>query len=308
MNDLLRETVGVCVSQGGSFPPFSSEGKPPKRVGKGHKDLTLWEACQECLHLWELLECSICDTVFQSCSNAYFSMDANTQLDVPLDLVQTQKLCRGWLPSCPFPSFEVLAPCGVNDFVCGKASEWTSNGTELCLAAGFGVKQSVGMHGGDEEASCYGGRASLDSIADSWGASRTEKPHRTGNSGLLEDFQQWLQDMPSNERVSWAVGGLVLTAGLLFIRFNHFLLLVIKFSSRQAIYFLKFYLASRSGYFPPGMMTMSVKVFNAEWASLLQASVFNNRKSQNHCQKLAAIQRTARRLEGKMNQTAPSSS
>ena len=89
---------------------------------------------------------------------------------------------------------------------------------ELCLAAGFGVEQSDVMHGGVEETSCYGGKASLDSIADSWGASQSEKPHKTGNFGLLEDFQQWLQDMPSNERVSWAVGGMVLTAGLLFIR------------------------------------------------------------------------------------------
>ncbi|KAK6233205.1 hypothetical protein QUC31_009439, partial [Theobroma cacao] len=261
-------TDGVCVSQGGRFPPFSSEGKPPKRVGKGHKDLTLCrvfrkmtccdaaqthpallsirklaltgEASPECLQLWELLECSICDPrvgvrpgpplictsfcdrVFQACSNAYFSMDAKTQ---------------------------VLAPCGVNDFVCGRASEWTSNGTELCRAAGFAVKQSDVVHGGVEETSCYGGKASLDSIADSWGASQSEKAHKTGNFGLLEEFQQWLHDMPSGERVSWAVGGMVLTAGLLFI---------------------------------------------------------SKRKSHSQRQKLAAIQRTARRLDGKMNQTSPS--
>ncbi|XP_007031024.2 PREDICTED: uncharacterized protein LOC18600488 [Theobroma cacao] len=261
-------TDGVCVSQGGRFPPFSFEGKPPKRVGKGHKDLTLCrvfrkmtccdaaqthpallsirklaltgEASPECLQLWELLECSICDPrvgvrpgpplictsfcdrVLQACSNAYFSMDAKTQ---------------------------VLAPCGVNDFVCGRASEWTSNGTELCRAAGFAVKQSDVVHGGVEETSCYGGKASLDSIADSWGASQSEKPHKTGNFGLLEDFQQWLHDMPSSERVSWAVGGMVLTAGLLFI---------------------------------------------------------SKRKSHSQRQKLAAIQRTARRLDGKMNQTSPS--
>lgn len=116
----------MCVSQGGRFPPFSSEGKPPKKAGKGHKDLTLCrvfrkrtccdaaqthpallsirrlaltgEASQECLHLWELLECSICDPrvgvqpgtplictsfcdrVYQACSNAYFSMDVKTQV------------------------------------------------------------------------------------------------------------------------------------------------------------------------------------------------------------------------------------
>lgn len=267
------ETGSVCVSQGGRFPPFSSEGKPPKKAGKGHKDLTLCrvfrkrtccdaaqthpallsirrlaltgEASQECLHLWELLECSICDPrvgvqpgtplictsfcdrVYQACSNAYFSMDVKTQ---------------------------VLAPCGVNDFVCGRASEWASNGTELCLAAGFGVKQSDVMHGGVEEMSCYGGKASLDSIAGSWGGQQSEKPHKTENFGPLEDFQQWLQDMPSSEKVSWAVGGMVLTAGLLFI------------SKRKS-------------------------------------------HSHSHRQKLAAIQRaaTARRLDGKMNQTSPSS-
>ncbi|XP_022742281.1 uncharacterized protein LOC111293682 isoform X2 [Durio zibethinus] len=74
------------------------------------------------------------------------------------------------------------------------------------------------MHSGVEETSCYGGKGSLDSIADSWAAPQSEKLYKTGNFELLEDFQEWLQDMPSNERVSWAVGSLVLTAGLLFIR------------------------------------------------------------------------------------------
>lgn len=116
----------MCVSQGGRFPRFSSEGKPPKKVSKGTKDLTLCrvfrkktccdvaqthpvllsvrrlastgEASQDCLDLWELLECSICDPhvgvqpgpplicgsfcdkVYKACSNAYFSMDAKTQV------------------------------------------------------------------------------------------------------------------------------------------------------------------------------------------------------------------------------------
>uniref|UniRef100_A0A6N2KDT7 Folate receptor-like domain-containing protein n=1 Tax=Salix viminalis TaxID=40686 RepID=A0A6N2KDT7_SALVM len=116
----------VCVSKGGRFPPYSSEGKPPKKVGKGARDLTLCrlfhkktccdvaqtypaslsvrrlastgEASQECLQLWELLECSICDPqigvqpgpplicasfcdrVYQACASAYFSMDANKRL------------------------------------------------------------------------------------------------------------------------------------------------------------------------------------------------------------------------------------
>jgi len=234
------KSTGVCISQGGRFPPFSNEGKPPRRVKKGSKDLTLCrvfrkktccdvtqthpafvsirrlaskgEASQDCLQLWELLECSICDPhvgvqpgppvicaslcdrVYQACSSAYFSMDAITQ---------------------------VLAPCGVGDFVCGRASEWVSNGTELCQVAGFSVSPS------DEigETSCYGGKASLDSIADSWSASQSGMPHKSENSGVLEDFQQWLREMPFNERVSWAVGGMVLTAGLLFTskRKSHYL-------------------------------------------------------------------------------------
>ncbi|KAE8711526.1 hypothetical protein F3Y22_tig00110287pilonHSYRG00037 [Hibiscus syriacus] len=282
-----RKTNGVCVSQGGHFPPFSSKGKPPNRVGKGHKDLTLCrlfrkkiccdaaqthppllsirrlaltgEASQECLHLWELLECSTCDprVGIKPGPRLYAGLSA-MEYFWPALMLTSQWMQRhrfssktvelaalrlwwmicwsGWLPSWSFPSFEV------EHLLC-----------QLCLAAGFGVEQSFDMHSGDEEASCYGGKASLDLIADSWGASRTEEPHESCNFGLLEDFEQWLQDMPSNERVSWAVGGQVLTAGLLFA---------------------------------------------------------SKRKSHNHRQKLAAIQRaaTARRLEGKMNQTAPSSS
>ena len=114
---------GVCVSQGGRFPPFTSEGKPPR---KGPKDLTLCrvfrkrtccdiahtypallavrklatngEASEECLGLWELLECSICDPhvgvqpgpplicasfcdrIYEACLDAYFSADVKTQV------------------------------------------------------------------------------------------------------------------------------------------------------------------------------------------------------------------------------------
>jgi hypothetical protein len=113
---------GVCVSKGGRFPPYELEGKPPKSVGRGSKDLTLCrvfrkktccssvqtnpafvavrnlatygEASQECLELFELLECSICnpnvgiqpgppricasfcDRVFEACKDAYFASNA----------------------------------------------------------------------------------------------------------------------------------------------------------------------------------------------------------------------------------------
>lgn len=228
------KTGGVCTSQGSRFPPFFSEGKPPKRVSKGPKDLTLCrvfrkktccdvaqthpallsirklastgEASPECLQLWELLECSICDPrigvqqgppvicasfcdrVFKACAEAYYSTDAITQ---------------------------VLAPCGVNDYVCGRASEWIHNGTEFCYAAGFAVKDDISES--MEKRFCYGGKASLDLIADSWKVSQSEVPQKVESLRLLEEFQQRVREMPFSERVSWAVGGLVLTAGLLFV-------------------------------------------------------------------------------------------
>ncbi|KAH0783042.1 hypothetical protein KY290_002640 [Solanum tuberosum] len=194
------------------------------------------EASQECLHLWEMLECSICDPrvgvqagppvlctsfcdkVYQACSNAYFSVDAKTQ---------------------------VLAPCAVNDFVCGRASEWISNGTELCRVAGFSVKS---LSDDPEEVSCYGGKSSVDYIADSWRTSRSKVQEKADSSGLVEDFKQWLEDMTFKERISWAVGGMVLTAGLLFT---------------------------------------------------------SQRKSHRQRQKLAALQRTAKKLEGRGSPRSP---
>lgn len=128
------KTSDVCISPGGRFPPFSNEGKPPKKASKGPRDLTLCrvfrkktccdatqthpalltirrlassgEASQECLQLWEFLECSICDPrigvqkgppnicssycdrVYEACSTAYFAMDAKTQVNfLPLAVI-----------------------------------------------------------------------------------------------------------------------------------------------------------------------------------------------------------------------------
>ncbi|GAA0152730.1 hypothetical protein LIER_11137 [Lithospermum erythrorhizon] len=225
---------GVCVSPGGRFPPFSNEGKPPRRVNKGPKDLTFCrvfrkntccdvkqthpallsvrrlastgEASQECLQLWELLECAICDPhvgtrrgiplicesfcerIYQACSGAYFSVDAKTQ---------------------------VLAPCGVGDFVCGRASEYISNGTELCVVAGF----SVMPRDDPEDISCYGGQASLDYIADSLKAPKAGVSREKQTPEILEELRDWWESMPLSNRISWAVGGMVLTAGLLLVSF-----------------------------------------------------------------------------------------
>ncbi|KAJ6848230.1 uncharacterized protein M6B38_273275 [Iris pallida] len=239
-NHLIRSSAGqpkgLCISPGGRFPPFSSEGKPPRKVVKGPKDLALCrvfrqstccdvsqtypalllirrlastgEASQECLDLWELLECSICDPlvgvhpgppricaslcdkVLQACGTAYFSVD---------------------------PKSQVLSPCGPSDILCGRASEWASNGTEFCHLAGFAVHPHGLIYNGVDEAFCYGGKASIKSVADSWKSSQSGSHKMSKKSQVLDDFQQWLTEMPISERVSWAVGGMVLTAGLVFI-------------------------------------------------------------------------------------------
>lgn len=227
---------GLCISPGGRFHPFSSEGKSPRKVPRGLRDLALCrvfrqstccdvaqtyhafelvrnlatsgEASRGCLHIWELLECSICDPrigvqpgtplicasfcdmILQDCSSAYFSID---------------------------PRNQVLSPCGLGDIICGRASEWASNGTELCRLAGFAVKQDVAGDHGADELYCYGGQASLKSISGSWKASRSGLSARDQSNAVLENFQQWFRKMPVQEKVRWAIGGMVLTSGLLYV-------------------------------------------------------------------------------------------
>ncbi|KAJ3681368.1 hypothetical protein LUZ60_015857 [Juncus effusus] len=214
----------VCISQGGRFPPFPNPGQTPRKAPKGPRDLTLCrlfkhntccditqtfpasisvrklastgEAGAECLQLWELLECSVCDPnvgtragppvvcaefcerVFEACGGAYFSLDMKTQ---------------------------ILSPCGLNDIVCGKLREWASNGTELCSLTGFSVQK----HNEDSDGFCYGGKESLGSISDSWKLDR-RGPAFNAQTGLFKDVE-------ISERVSWAIGGLVLTAGLIYM-------------------------------------------------------------------------------------------
>lgn len=230
------QSGGLCISPGGRFLPFSTEGKPPRKVTKGPRDLAVCrvfrqntccdvsqtyralefvrrlasfgEASQECLHIWELLECSVCDPhigvqpgpplicssfcdmILQDCSTAYFSID---------------------------PRIKVLSPCGLGDIICGRASEWVSNGTELCHLAGFAVKQDVVRNHDVDEQYCYGGKASIETISGSWKASRSGLSMGDQSHRVLEDFQQWFRKLPVNEKVKWAIGGMVLTSGLLYM-------------------------------------------------------------------------------------------
>lgn len=224
---------GVCVSKGGRFPPYELEGKPPKSVGRGSKDLTLCrvfrkktccssvqtnpafvavrnlatygEASQDCLELFELLECSICnpnvgiqpgppricasfcDRVFEACKDAYFASNALKR---------------------------VIGPCGVNDdIICIKASNWESNGTSFCEAAGFAVQRNDDSR----EKPCYGSKASLESVVESWSRdSRKETPLKTETLSCFKDLLQWVREMTTIQKISLGMSFLI--AGMFLIR------------------------------------------------------------------------------------------
>ncbi|KAJ4900663.1 hypothetical protein Rs2_14614 [Raphanus sativus] len=233
---LKPDLKGVCVSKGGRFPPYESEGKPPKPVGKGSKDLTLCgvfrkrtccspaqtnpafvavrnlatfgEASQDCLNLFELLECSICNPnvgiqpgppricasfcnkVFEACKDAYFASNALTQM---------------------------IGPCGVNDIICVKTLKWESNGTSFCEAAGF----SVQTKDDSREEPCYGSKASLQSVVESRPprVSRKKKkrsPLKTETLSCFKDLLQWVRVRTTIQKVSLGVSFLV--AGMFLIR------------------------------------------------------------------------------------------
>ncbi|GLJ10760.1 hypothetical protein SUGI_0134430 [Cryptomeria japonica] len=226
---------GLCISPGGHFPRFTSEGLPPRKSSKGPNDLTacriyrkrtccsstqthpilisirklasIGEASEECLALWELLQCSICDphvgvrpgppvicesfcnSVFQACSNAFFSVDPNTQ---------------------------VLVPCGSRDTLCGKGLEWTSNSSEFCQLVGFSVLEHVDSFTGLENPFCFDGRTSIETVNVWQKSSQSDFSEEVWDSTLLQQFYQWVMQLDTSERISWAVGGLVLTAGVIY--------------------------------------------------------------------------------------------
>ncbi|CAA6654311.1 unnamed protein product [Spirodela intermedia] len=204
------KSAGVCISPGGRFPAFKSEGKPPRKAAKGLRDLTLCrvfrentccdvaqtrpafasmrrlasagEASQECLDLWEVLECSICHPL------------VGTKPGPPI-------MCASFATQ-----FSVLSPCGLNDVMCGRASEWVSNGTELCQLAGFSVQSASFSNHDAEEPFCYGNKASLEAVDGLWKGSGRRSPQKPTSLGMRQDFLRWVRRMTINERLSWAVG------------------------------------------------------------------------------------------------------
>jgi hypothetical protein len=229
---------GTCVSQGSRFPRFQLEGHPPRKVYKGSEDLTLCrfyrkqtccsslqtnaalallarlatggEASPECLALWEVLECSICDphigvspgppllcaslcdSLFAACSDAYFSAD---------------------------PIHQNLVPCGGRDTVCARAREWASNSSDFCTLTGFRLEGLDTRIGSRAQLLCYDGKPeSLTALTDAKPASRRGIDKDRPSNSLLNMLNDWIEHLEVPEMVLWAIGGFVLTAGAVFLR------------------------------------------------------------------------------------------
>ncbi|KAI4372283.1 hypothetical protein MLD38_010531 [Melastoma candidum] len=199
-----------CVSKGGRFLPYPLAGKAPGkalgltfcRVFRGRtccgveqthsallsvrKLAVNGEASQECVDMWELLECSICDPkigvqpgpplicaslcdrIFHACLEAYFGRDFSSR---------------------------DLAPCSPGELVCAKASYLFPNGTELCNAVGFSVMSDDAGNMELSEEYCYGSRASLDTIQNSWKSSRKNHPEKSKKEGFSEEALSWGQSL-----------------------------------------------------------------------------------------------------------------
>jgi len=229
---------GNCASQGSRFPRFALEGKPPRGVSKGPDDLSLCriyrkrtcctadqtnaalasmsklatsgEGSAECLSAWEVLECSICDprvgitpgpplicaslcrSLFTSCRDAFFANDPLTQ---------------------------ILVPCGSKDVVCARGWEWASNSTDFCHLAGFALEGvDIKLRNG-AQVSCYDGRGEpASSMGEKRGSSKKKESKAQKSTSLLDMLNDWAEHVGVSEKVLWAIGGLVLTAGAALLR------------------------------------------------------------------------------------------
>ncbi|KAI5066971.1 hypothetical protein GOP47_0017499 [Adiantum capillus-veneris] len=221
----------VCVSQGGRFPKFSLEGKPPRASVKGPDDLTLCriyrkktccssvqthpalvalrklasngEGSKECVMHWEAMECSLCDPV------------VGTQRGPP---ALCKSFCDSSLEACrnSFFSFDsmtqVLTPCSPKDVICARATEWAANGSHFCELAGFVVPSLRNAM----KPFCFDGKPAL--TAD---VSANKKPGRTKTyrkQRSIRAMLRYLFSMVSGDVIVWAIGGLVLTAGAILMR------------------------------------------------------------------------------------------
>eukprot|EP00250_Pteridium_aquilinum_P035641 c9753_g1_i1 orf=469-1344(-) len=221
----------VCVSQGGRFPKFSLEGKPPRASARGPDELTLCriyrkktcctaaqthpalvavrklasngEGSEECLMFWEAMECALCDP------------DVGVRKGPP---ALCSSFCDSSLEACgnAFFSFDsmtqVLQPCGPKDTICARAREWATNGSHFCELAGFVVPSLRSA----VKPFCFDGKPTLDADVVAKKKSGRKGTYRKQRS--MKDMLHNLLHMDIGDVIVWAVGGLVLTAGAILMR------------------------------------------------------------------------------------------
>ena len=107
---------------------------------------------------------------------------------------------------------QVLLPCGSKDVICAQASKWATNGSQFCELAGYVVPSTKNII----EAGCFDGKPSLDT--DFPTSKKSEKNTYQKKQSVLHLLRHLTTQLSKGDLVVWAVGGLVLTAGILLMR------------------------------------------------------------------------------------------
>ncbi len=103
---------------------------------------------------------------------------------------------------------------------CARAREWASNSSDFCTLTGFRLEGLDTRIGSRAQLLCYDGKPeSLTALTDAKPASRRGIDKDRPSNSLLNMLNDWIEHLEVPEMVLWAIGGFVLTAGAVFLRF-----------------------------------------------------------------------------------------